>query len=144
MAETRARARKSPLMRHLSRVSSWEAIFARVCFTRETLFAIPEKCVIYIITFLFMHRDKRFSNTQNTHFTCYFHVTSAEDFFPVLVCSPMPDKYVERYGPVTDVSRQPVPRPLSRPVKRRTSTEDDGQKKKGWFGQFKAEALGSS
>ena len=70
-------------------------------------------------------------------FFCFF-------CFAVLVCSPMPDKYVERYGPVTDVSRQPVPRPLSRPVKRRASTEDDGQKKKGWLGQFKAEALGSS
>lgn len=97
-----------------------------------------------IITLLFVRRDKRSSNTHNTHFRRCFHVTSAEDFFAVLVCSPMPDKYVERYGPVTDVSRQPVPRPLSRPVKRRTSTEDDGQKKKGWFGQFKAEALGLS
>ena len=45
----------------------------------------------------------------------------------------MPDRFVERYGPVTDVSRQSVPRPLSRPVKRRASTEDDGQKKKGWL-----------
>lgn len=62
------------------------------------------------------------------------------DIFPVGYCSsvahplqppgPMPDRYVERYGPVTDVSRQSVPRPLSRPVKRRASTEDDGQKKK--------------
>ncbi|XP_020628056.1 lethal(3)malignant brain tumor-like protein 2 [Orbicella faveolata] len=62
------------------------------------------------------------------------------DIFPVGYCSsvahplqppgPMPDRYVERYGPVTDVSRPSVPRPLSRPVKRRASTEDDGQKKK--------------
>lgn len=62
------------------------------------------------------------------------------DIFPVSFCAsvshplqppgPMPDRYVERYGPVTDVSRQTVPRPLSRPVKRRTSTDDDGQKKK--------------
>lgn len=42
----------------------------------------------------------------------------------------MPDKFVERYGPVTDVGRQSLPRPLSRPVKRRTSADDDGQKKK--------------
>ena len=43
----------------------------------------------------------------------------------------MPDKYVERYGPIVDPSRQSVTRPLSRPVKRRSSTEDEGQKKKG-------------
>lgn len=62
------------------------------------------------------------------------------DIFPVSYCTsvdhplqppgPMPDKFVERYGPVTDVSRQSAPRPLSRPVKRRASADDDGQKKK--------------
>lgn len=62
------------------------------------------------------------------------------DIFPVSYCAsvshplqppgPMPDKYVEQYGPVTESSKQPVPRPLSRPVKRRVSTDDDGQKKK--------------
>ena len=50
-----------------------------------------------------------------------------------LPCSPMPDRYVERYGPVTDVNRQTIAKPLSRPLKRRNSTEDDGQKKKGQF-----------
>lgn len=54
-----------------------------------------------------------------------------ELIYRFLCYRPMPDRYVERYGPVTDVSRQSVPRPLSRPVKRRASTEDDGQKKKG-------------
>lgn len=62
------------------------------------------------------------------------------DIFPVSFCAsvshplqppgPMPDRYVERYGPVTDVNRQTIAKPLSRPLKRRNSTEDDGQKKK--------------
>ncbi|CAH3194214.1 unnamed protein product, partial [Porites evermanni] len=66
------------------------------------------------------------------------------DIFPVSYCGsvshplqppgPMPDRYVERYGPLPDgSSRHPVSKPLSRPVKRRTSIDDEGHKKKGWF-----------
>ena len=55
-----------------------------------------------------------------------------------LTCRPMPDRYVERYGPMPDgSSRHPVSKPLSRPVKRRTSIDDEGHKKKGWFKQIK-------
>ena len=55
-----------------------------------------------------------------------------------LTCRPMPDRYVERYGPMPDgTSRHPVSKPLSRPVKRRTSIDDEGHKKKGWFKQIK-------
>ena len=54
-----------------------------------------------------------------------------------LNCRPMPDRYVERYGPMPDgSSRHPVSKPLSRPVKRRTSIDDEGHKKKGWFKQI--------
>ena len=50
----------------------------------------------------------------------------------------MPDRYVERYGPMPDgSSRHPVSKPLSRPVKRRTSIDDEGHKKKGWFKKMK-------
>lgn len=63
------------------------------------------------------------------------------DIFPVSYCAsvshplqppgPMPDRYVERYGPMPDgTSRHPVSKPLSRPVKRRTSIDDEGHKKK--------------
>lgn len=56
----------------------------------------------------------------------------------VLNCRPMPDRYVERYGPLPDgSSRHPVSKPLSRPVKRRTSIDDEGHKKKGWFKKMK-------
>ena len=55
-----------------------------------------------------------------------------------LTCRPMPDRYVERYGPMPDgSSRHPVSKPLSRPVKRRTSIDDEGHKKKGWFKKMK-------
>ena len=55
-----------------------------------------------------------------------------------LNCRPMPDRYVERYGPMPDgTSRHPVSKPLSRPVKRRTSIDDEGHKKKGWFKKMK-------
>ena len=55
-----------------------------------------------------------------------------------LNCRPMPDRYVERYGPLPDgSSRHPVSKPLSRPVKRRTSIDDEGHKKKGWFKKMK-------
>ena len=72
------------------------------------------------------------------HHICTCDVNTVQDILLTdLICRPMPDRYVERYGPVTDVSRQPVPRSLSRPVKRRASTDDDGQKKKGGFGKFR-------
>ena len=49
----------------------------------------------------------------------------------------MPDKYVERYGPLLEIARQPIARPppasrAIKPAKRKSPTEEDkSQKKKG-------------
>ena len=85
------------------------------------------ECEIYVLTHVKITRQWK-STLSDNH--------SPNEV--ALTCRPMPDRYVERYGPMPDgSSRHPVSKPLSRPVKRRTSIDDEGHKKKGWFKKMK-------